>query len=861
MIKHIKNIVILILSCIICFSGCTCNPNPPVDNDDSTYSFNFVENGVCDYQIVVPDGELNNPRKDIKTASEELKSLIYKATGNSLSVIEDDFYTQGKFISLGKTKLVPETADEDLQSLEEDGVLCFNDKENIFLLGGSDTAVCYAVYEFLERYFGFDAISNGVEIIDENVQNLRIEEFCVVENPDIRQRHFDGTQSLVSTENSLMQYRYRMRSGLRGYTSASGLFTEENGRPTETYVIRNMNNTVDYIPYERCGKEHGDYWYATDLNGNVYKNASGEISEVCFTAHGNAEQYTAMVNEYAYWIKKIIVQRFTIAEYQKSGQLWWKNSTWDNVSIATEDNSVVCNCPSCKEKKALYGDCNSGLVIKFVKDVADSIYEWFDVDGAKYFIEGFKISFSAYQNYVDAPAVYDAQKKCYVAVCKDVELNDRVQVNLTLSSSSKYSSMLDINDSRNAEGKQTILKWFDLSNNITLWTYQSNFEEYLHFTDSFVFFSNDTFKFFSDLNVISWYNQSAYDCVSIPGYTGLKTYLNSKLMWDADSDIEFYINRYFSAMYGDSAVEMKTLFDKQRQMFRQAYSQYITNGDDWNGISYYDTRTNLSGYYYDDDLTELIEGYKSLLNSVTENSDVYYRIQAEAIVPYYTLLTNCKTRVSQGYSVENPSSNYSVMTDELLGYKQELKSMIDSHTEKYGRLYKSETGYKYFDDMFWSQLGYRYSKNGGRPFVLLIPRIDCTELGTNNSRVNNLTEQIAIGEHELDWVFGLHSSPYSFFDYTDIKFEVVSGSDCLEILPNDYVVAMGGKIPSSLISDIKDENGQNYTYLNPYTGIETAVERYDYGILKAKKSGQAVLRLTFVLDGTTYKSDILITVN
>lgn len=825
------------------------------------YLIEFVKDGLCDYQIVVPEDYLAVMRKGyIKNAANELSSLIEESTSNVLPIVKDINYDSGKFISLGDTKLVPTTVDHDLDNLSRDGILLFSQEDNIYLLGGDDVSVNYAVYEFLERYFGYDAISSGVEIFDTNVENLYIENFYIIETPDIAQRHLDGSHT------ETMSYKYRMRGGLRGYSAASGLFTyDNNGKPTETYVVRNQHNTLDYIPYSTHKDLHGAYWYATDANGDLLKNSSGSVGEVCFTAHGDENQYHQMINAYADILKQTIIQRFVIAEYQANGQLSWKNSTWDNMSIGIEDYGITCECDACTERTELYGGYKSGLVIRFIKDVADIIYDWFETEEGKNFvIDNFRISFSAYADYVDAPVKYDETLNKYVPVHPDVAFNDRIMVNLALSSTYKYTAMLDINDPRNAEGKSNILKWLDLTPNATLWTYNANFGQYLHFTDSFVFYSNDTFKFFADLGVISWHNQNAYNTYPITGFTGLKTYLNSKLMWDNDADIQFYIERYFKAMYGEHSAKMLEIFNKQRQMYQDALSDFIEAGDDWNGFGFYDSRTNLCGYYKDNDLKQLISAYEDILKNLDKNSDLYYRILVESLCPYYTLLTNAKVRVSTNVT----NTNYPTMDDSLLEVKDKFRSLVKEVNDHFGELYGdmgllliSENGGFLDNDMLWSQLGYRHSPSGARAFSLLIPRIDHEQL-KDSGRVNNATKKLTVGKHELDWVFGVHSSPYQLFDYKDIKFEIISGNDVLEITPNGYVADNNGVIPSSLIYDenIKDSTGNIYTYLNPYTNTELTVKRFDYGILEAKTTGTAVLRISYYLDGIYYKFDVTVTV-
>ena len=831
-----------------------CTPNLAQNNE-----IILVNEGHSDYVIIVPDDYKQSYEQHIKVAADEFVSLFYRATGVNLPIKTQSEYLSGKYISIGLTTLVPSDKLDNLSLLDVDGVYYFSQNNNIYLLGGSETAVVYAVYDFFEEYFNFESFMLGVDVIDTNVKNLKINNFSNIENPDIPERHVSGTISLDPNETNMMLYRYRMRKGIRGYDVCSGLYHEDiNGKPLETYEIQMGHNTVDYIPYEKHGDLHGKYWYATDNDGNLLLSNNGKIGEVCFTAHGNIEEYKTMINEYANGIKRMAIQRVKIAEYKKEGYFPWKKDEWSTVLINIEDYAIVCDCDSCRTTKAKYGGTNVSVVIKMIKDVKAIVDEWFNTDeGKPYFIDNFRIMFSVYARCIEAPVKYDEIQQKYVPYHSDIALDEGLGVELSLSWSSKYVPMLDINHPLNAEGKENIIKWADISNYFNLWTYQGNHLQYLHFTDTFGFFSNETYKFFKSVNTRSWFNQDVYNSVSNPGWANLKLYMDSKLMWDNDANIEECISRYMQAVFPKTHEQIEDLFYCQRDLYQDAYKKLIDSGED-----FYDYRVIISKYYDKEKLEKLINDYYAELDKVDSLSEEYYRIQTELITPIYTLLTSEPYRAPRDVYDYYTDNTYPLMTDKLLWYKDQLMFHVEEHEQRYGTLYKQESkNYRELDSGFWASLGYRFGIGHGDPLSFIIPRIDAASKGNTPARAGENEITISVGEHELDWVFGYHFVPYTYYNFTDISFAVVSGKDVVNIIENDYVLENNG-IKSSLLygKKICDKDGNPYKYFNPISNKEETVDRFDYGTLKCLKNGSAIVELTYKFDGVFYTHSFKINV-
>ena len=140
----------------------------------------FVKNGKCSYTVVLPE----NRGAALNRARTELTEFFKEATGVELRTVSESLYTddgQG-YISLGKTTLLENsgiTVDE--KALTEDGARIVTKGKNIYIFGGSEYGVLYAVYDFLEIYFNFDVYYKDCYEIDKNVKNLNHKNFDVTD--------------------------------------------------------------------------------------------------------------------------------------------------------------------------------------------------------------------------------------------------------------------------------------------------------------------------------------------------------------------------------------------------------------------------------------------------------------------------------------------------------------------------------------------------------------------------------------------------------------------------------------------------------------------------------------------------------
>jgi hypothetical protein len=117
--------------------------------------------------------------------------------------------------------------------------------------------------------------------------------------------------------------------------------------------------------------------------------------------------------------------------------------------------------------------------------------------------------------------------------------------------------------------------WASLTDNITVWNYNTNFSFY------FVPFCNfntiqDNYRFLSENGVSAIMEQGGGKQI---GFIALRNYVYSKLMWNAEENFESLLNNFFDNYYQDGAFGMRKYFDEYRSWYNVIEDQYtVING-------------------------------------------------------------------------------------------------------------------------------------------------------------------------------------------------------------------------------------------------------------------------------------------
>jgi len=607
---------LLSLTTLLTFVGCNKGSNPSGEQSsidalrvvyNGTHKFNvettdkdFVKDGKTDYKIVV-SSEANTL---VANALTEFRYFFEKATGIKLDVVYDNgnmsHNDNQKYISIGETSLLKTSGVVyDKKSLGRDGIRIATKDDTIYLVGGYDTGTLYSVYEFMEIYFGFESYYWDYYTLDTNVRNVKFKKLDVTDIPDFETRI--GKGSLGAIEGEVRTYDAKMY----GARSRAMETRAENIIPIyKEYDLNSENrkttNSSVVLSKDIYFNEHPE-WFS-DIVDPAHK------PQLCYTAHGNQEQYDLMVQEAA---NKIIFSLENIPVEEG------KNA----VSITMEDNYDCCNCDKCTELANYYGT-ESGAVCIWMNSVGEIIEEWLtDPANADHYREDFKIWFFAYYNFEMAPAYYDTTAKQYKPIDDKVKLRDNISV---------YYAPIQCDfqrgfyDEEVAKYRENINKWDAISDHIQHWHYFINFKYSFYFYDTFSYFTEDAFSYMAAHDAEMMFLQGITNQVDT-AFQNLKFYIAKELMWDTSKSSAELTDKWFGAMFGDSATYMRTYFDE----LRMHNAIVLEENNLYNDRSCY-TLINKKDYWP----LQTLRRWLGLCDKALENIQRYERTDLE----YYTAL-------------------------------------------------------------------------------------------------------------------------------------------------------------------------------------------------------------------------------
>lgn len=498
----------------------------------------LVKDGKTEYRIVLPD----STHSRVALARSDFKALFLEATGVSIASLKEDDVTDvnnGKYIFIGCQK-VEQSVGLNLQeglpkgkSINAQGFRIKTVGDDLFIMAKDQNGALWGTYELLTQLFDYERY--GVDLYEINkVDNLPLFDFDVMDNPDFETRIGPwGPVYKVAQATNASRMRFVLQH-------------------QDVYVGKTRyHNTLEYLRPDKNMTDNKE-WYAQMFDSNelvVYDestSSSKNVFQLCYTAHGNAEKYNAMVTAMA----NACIEELKL------------DTTSPIITITQEDNREFCTCDACEAGTQKYGGRISGNMWKFHLDVVRKINAWLEVNqpGRK---ETLRIAMFAYHNYQEAPAYLDDngvwQTYEGLDATKDSAISNAA-IFCALSSADRLHGL-----TREEYNKKTIdatQSWKPCTNNSGVWMYQTDYQDYLIPTDSFNY--QEDYKLCLDFGAKWIFDQGQQDNLNLTGFNNLKLYLNSKLQWNVDLDVDKLISDYFKATFGPAAEVMFNYFIAQR---------------------------------------------------------------------------------------------------------------------------------------------------------------------------------------------------------------------------------------------------------------------------------------------------------
>ena len=471
----------------------------------------IVKNGSSDYEVLYPA----NPTAVERIAVTEFVNFFKEATNINLrSVTDNNMKPDGKYISIGYTTLLAQTDyTYSAQEIKVDGFKIKTNGDDILVFGASDYGTLYGVYDTLHYLFDFEYFYSNTYRLKRGVTSLNLLNLDVVEIPDIEYR---ATGYGMVSANTMDSYRLRMRPYPEFFMAVNGL------------VFHNSLAWVGNSP---------------EANGNWLANSGNQL---CYTAHGNDDEVEKMLDASLETLKTHLI----------------KYPTRNVVTYTIEDNHDFCSCDTCKEVIAEYNGANSAVVILYLNRFNAKVKEWFETEEGKPYARDLDIVFFAYNATTDAPVVYNEQTQKYEGV-NGLTVDKGVSVMYAPIATDFTSS---ITEGDNVQYYKTAKQWSDISNNMYLWLYSTNFSYYLAPYDSFDGIQ-ENYAVAKEIGTRWIFDQAQWNEYGFStGWSTLKSYLNAKLSWDTSLSVDELIDEFFATYFGPAEKEMREIFSQFRTL-------------------------------------------------------------------------------------------------------------------------------------------------------------------------------------------------------------------------------------------------------------------------------------------------------
>ncbi len=479
---------------LVSVSMCISSLLAPLSGEELTHKFVKPDEKVftgetmeitSDYVIVI--GE--NASSSEKNAAEKLKQYLNEISGIELRIVSDSTEESEKEIIIGKTSREGTSYTIDRANLGDDGIVIKTVGEKIVLSGAEQRGAVYAVYTFLEEYFGCRWFTHDLTVIPKAEKLLIPEVIDYTYVPSIIFRETDWISPAMSNE-------YKVANKLND--NVYGVISEEYGSGIS--YAGSFCHTMAYLIDTNLFETE------PELFAYGVKTRTRTIDQPCLT---NPRTLELAIQGVRKWLSE--------------------NPGAKIVSVTQNDNQNYCVCENCKKVDKEEGS-QAGTMLRFVNAIADDIKE----DYPDVLVDTF-----AYQYTRKPPKITVPRDNVIVRLC---------------SIECKFSTPLDSGVIKeNDEFAKDIKKWSELSNNLFIWDYTTNYSHYLApFADFDVLQAN--MQFFVENNVIGMYEEGNYTAAESDGeFAELRCYLLAKLMWDPSCDIDRHMYEFCEAYYGSGA--------------------------------------------------------------------------------------------------------------------------------------------------------------------------------------------------------------------------------------------------------------------------------------------------------------------
>ncbi len=455
--------------------------------------FRLVEAGQTDHRIVLPA----SPTSTERIAADELAKYLAQISGATFAITDDTSEASDAEIVVGfgaRTERL--LAGYDYGELGHDGFIIKTVGRSLILAGGKKRGTMYAVYAFLEDTLGCRWWTPQEELVPQR-DTIDV---LPIDRTDIPKFISRDTLCISNREGG---NHWPIKHKLNGTGSA---VTDEEGGKVRIYPGgHSFSALID-------PKEHFDAhpeWFAMiDGERRPYQlcTSNEKVVQRCIET-----------------VKRWIVEQPDI----------------DIFSVSQDDGPGYCHCPEClaiyEEEGMPYRPNPMGAQLRLANRVAEAIED----DYPDKLIHTLAYFFTVHPPSKTKPRKNVLIRLCDYESCMSHPLEDCAY---PVAAEQSYPTRF----------VNLVRQWGDLSDNVFVWDYLTNFHNYLQPMPNFHVMQKDM-QFFARHNVVGMYMQSCYGSGAKGDFQDLRNYLSAKLMWDADIDYDACMDEFLAFYYGPSA--------------------------------------------------------------------------------------------------------------------------------------------------------------------------------------------------------------------------------------------------------------------------------------------------------------------
>ena len=499
----------------------------------------YEGNGTCDYVIlysgVASEETIFMVNQFAGLFSSEIGVTIETTTAGYRTYSADTKlinvgitnFSNSYFQSIGYSNTDEYTSNYDLG---HDGFIIKTVGNSIFLLGND----AYALEELMSMMFGYEAYgvaTNGdiVYTLDKNIETsskILLSDYDLVEIPDFASRALYW-YNINREENS--EYRLAMRL--------------EDVNDKRTFIV--------------SGHSQQDFMVLND-------DKKGAINDsTAWFKRGAKYSWQSNYDTYSFcWSNEEAVDGYVSYLFSVyAGEESRKNYSNFIIHLGMIDaRAACCVCDNCKAVRVAYGGETDAAKSAQQLAMANQVSEKFLA----------KLATSGYVKPAYSPEITFTVFAYFYAITPPATYENGVWTPLVTPNKnvSFYFAPIDadfsasINAPENAITKQNFEGWKAVcaqNENILVWFYGTNVAHFFVNMNNFGAFQ-ETYQYFADNGVTYMLDQCA-GTSGTPAFEELRIYLQSKLLWNTDRDMELLIDDFMHGYYGAGASGVRKYYD------------------------------------------------------------------------------------------------------------------------------------------------------------------------------------------------------------------------------------------------------------------------------------------------------------